>query len=82
MEQTQKRRHHRRPDVPKEALEAERVARQMYNSLTQETAPRATSRGYVMGACAVLKGLVDQACQQGEDRDALKRYALDFINGL
>ena len=71
----------KKPDsaVPHEAVEAEKVARRMYESLTSEGAPRATPTGYVMGAGLVMKLLLDQAVSQGGDREALKRQALAYI---
>ena len=75
-------RQHVKPAVPKEALEAEKVARHMYASLTQVKAPKAHPRGYIMGACTVLKVLMDQAVQQGADKEELKQYAISFVEGL
>lgn len=65
--------------VPHEAVEAEKVARCMYESLTAEGAPRATPTGYVLGAGYVMKMLFDQAVGQGGDRDALKGQLLAYI---
>lgn len=73
---------HSKPAVPKEAQEAERVAKHMYSSLTQVRAPKAHPAGYIMGACTVLKLLMDQAVQQGADKDTLKQYALNFVQGI
>lgn len=70
------------PGMPKQAQEAEKVARQMYNSLTQTNAPKATPHGYIMGACTVLKMLLDQAEQQGSDKEELKQWAVSFIQTL
>ena len=70
------------PTVPREALEAERVAKQMYNSLTQKTAPKATPAGYIMGACQVLGLLLSQAEKQGADKEQMKMYAIQHIHGL
>jgi len=75
-------RQHKKPAVPREALEAERVAKQMYNSLTQKTAPKATPAGYIMGACQVLGMLLSQAEQQGADKERLKLFAIQHIHGL
>lgn len=72
-------RNHRKPAVPRAAKEAERVARQMYGSLTQQGAPKATPSGYIMGACTVLKMLMEQAVQQGSDKKQLRQYAASFI---
>ncbi len=73
---------HSKPAVPKEAVEAEKIARHMYKSLTQGNAPKAHPSGYIMGACTVLKLLMDQAVQQGADKDTLKQYALNFVQGI
>ena len=73
---------HRKPEVPREALEAERVARHMYNALSQKTAPKATSGGYIMGTAMVFKILIDQAVQQGGDRAVLKQQALAIIQDI
>lgn len=73
---------HRKPAVPKEAREAEKVAKTMYTSLLSTGAPKATPTGYLMGASMVLKMLIDQAEQQGADREALKSQALAYIQGL
>lgn len=75
-------REHRQPEVPKAVQEAERVAKQMYASLKQAKAPKASCAGYVMGACAVVKMMIDQASQQGSDKDALKTWAIGFIQGI
>ena len=75
-------RQHKKPEVPSEALEAERVARQMYTSLTGAAAPKATPAGYIMGACKVLEMLIGQAVEQGSDKDSLKLFALQFIHQL
>ena len=75
-------RKHKKPAVPKEAVEAEKITKQMYSSLTAPGAPRATPRGYIMGASMVLKMLIDQAVAQGEDRDALKEQAMTFIQSM
>lgn len=78
----QKKRRHAAPAVPKNFREAEKITEQMYRSLTSEGAPRATPMGYVMGASMVLKMLIDQAVQQGEDRDALKAQAMTYIQSM
>lgn len=70
---------HTKPVMPKEAQEAEMVAKQMYSSLTATGAPKAHPLGYIMGASMVLKMLIDQAVQQGEDRDTLKAQAMVYI---
>ena len=72
-------RKHTKPAVPKEAVEADKVAKTMYQSLTAPDAPKAHPLGYIMGASMVLKMLIDQAVQQGEDRDALKQQAMAYI---
>lgn len=73
---------HKRPAVPRVAKEAEKVARQMYQSLTATGAPRATPTGYVMGAAMVFKMLIGQAAQQGGDKEALKAQAMAYIQGI
>ena len=75
-------RQHRKPEVPKEALEAERVAKQMYASLTLKTAPSATPAGYILGACTLRKAILDQAGQKGGDREQLRQLALDYIGKI
>ena len=45
-------------------------------------APKASPMGYIMGASMVLKMLIDQAVQQGEDRDALKAQAMAYIMAI
>lgn len=75
-------RQHKKPAVSKDAKEAEKVTQALYMALTQEGAPRATPTGYIMAACTLLKMLVDQAEQQGADKDALKKYALEVVNGI
>ena len=73
---------HRKPKLPKEVQEAESVARQMYSSLTQEGAPKATPSGYIMGACYTLKMLIEQAVQQGADKNGVKLFAHQFIQSI
>lgn len=75
-------RQHRKPEVPKEAQQAERIARQMYSSLTLKTAPKASSQGYVIGALTTLKLLFDQAVQQGADREALRQQCEQFVHDM
>lgn len=70
---------HKKPEVPREIREAEVIAKQMYSSLTASGAPQASAMGYVAGASMTLKMLIDQAAQQGEDRQALKAQAMAFI---
>ena len=65
--------------MPREAKQAEKVTQQMYQSLTAPGAPKASPQGYIMGAAMVLKMLIDQAVQQGEDRDMLKAQAMAYI---
>lgn len=74
-----RKRPHTKPAVPKEAQQAEEIVKQMYSSLTAPGAPKASPMGYVMGASMVLKMLIDQAVQQGEDRNALKNQAMRYI---
>ena len=69
-------RKHTKPSFPKEA---EKVTKQMYESLTAPNAPRATQMGYIMGASMVLKMLIDQAVSQGGDKEALKAQAMTYI---
>lgn len=73
---------HTKPVVPRVALEAEAITKQMYESLKAEGAPRATPQGYIMGASMCLKMLIDQAVQQGCDRDELKAQAMAYIMAL
>ena len=75
-------RKHRKPEVPREAVESVAVAKTMYAALLQEGAPKAGPMGYVLGACTTVKILIDQACQQGEDRGELRRKALEFIAAI
>jgi len=75
-------RQHRKPSVPKEEQEAKRVALQMYSSLTQKTSPKATSAGYIIGACKVLEMLMAQAVEQGSNKEELKMFAIQFIHAL
>jgi len=77
-----RRKTHTKPDVPREAQQAEKVTQQMYQSLTAPGAPKASPMGYIMGASMVLKLLIDQAVQQGEDRDKLKAQAMAFIQSM
>jgi len=72
-------REHKKPTTPKEVKESEKVAKHMYASLTEPKAPRATSTGYIMAACSVLKILMDQAEAQGADKESLKQQAIKFI---
>jgi len=73
---------HTRPAVPAEAKQAEKVAEQMYRSLTAPGAPKATPKGYILGACTVLKLLLDQAVHQGADRDEMKAFSIGFIQSI
>ena len=73
---------HTKPAVPREAQQAEAVTKQMYQSLTAPGAPKASPMGYILGASMVLKLLIDQAVQQGEDRDALKAQAMTYIQSI
>ena len=74
-----RRKTHTKPAMPKWAKEAGKVTEVMYSALTAEGAPRTTPKGYVMGASMVLKMLIDQAVQQGEDRQELKGQAMAYI---
>ena len=73
---------HTKPAVPLAAKQAEAVTETMYQSLKAPGAPKASPQGYIMGASMVLKLLIDQAVQQGEDRDALKAQAMLFIQAI
>ena len=73
---------HKKPDMPREALEAEKITEQMYSSLKAPDAPKASPMGYIMGASMVLKMLIDQAVQQGESRDTLKAQAMAYIMAI
>jgi len=73
---------HTRPAVPVEALQAEKVTRTMYEALKADGAPKASPQGYIMGAAMTLKLLIDQAVQQGEDRDRLKAQAMVIIQAI
>lgn len=73
---------HARPAMSRAEQQAEAVTQQMYKSLTVPGAPKASPMGYIMGASMVLKLLIDQAVQQGEDRDALKAQAMTFIQSM
>lgn len=77
-----RRKTHTKPAVPREAQQAEKVTQQMYQSLTAPGAPKASPMGYIMGASMVLKLLIDQAVQQGEDRDMLKAQAMAYIQAM
>ena len=77
-----RRKTHTKPAVPKEAQQAEKIATQMYSSLTAPGAPKASPQGYIMGATMVLKLLIDQAVEQGEDRDKMKAQALTYIAAM
>ncbi len=70
----------KRPDIPKWAKEAESITSQMYQSLTTDGAPKASTKGYVMGACMTLKMLFDQAVKQGEDHDMLKAQVIKYVS--
>lgn len=73
---------HKKPVVPKEVTEAKKVAKQMYDALKAEGAPKATPSGYIMGACQVLKMLMTQAVEQGADKEGLKLFAHQFIHSI
>lgn len=73
---------HTKPAVPRAAQQAEKIVEQMYSSLKAPDAPKASPMGYIMGAAIVLKLLIDQAVDQGEDRDALKTYAMTVIASM
>lgn len=73
---------HRKPAVPLAAQQAEKIVETMYSSLKAPDAPKASPLGYVMGASMVLKMLIDQAVNQGENREALKAQAMIFIQAI
>ena len=75
-------RQHKKPSVPKEAVEAEKVAKHIYSSLTLKTAPKATPQGYMFGTLTVLRILMEQATEQGSDKEQMKKQAIQFILGL
>ena len=77
---TKAKRVHRKPVIPKEVKEAENVARQMYNALMEEDAPKATPAGYIMGACSVIKMLYKQAVEQGANPEELKMFVLQYVH--
>ena len=68
--------------MPREVMEAEKITEQMYSSLKAPDAPKASPQGYIMGASMVLKMLIDQAVQQGENRDKLKAQAMTYIMAI
>lgn len=73
---------HKRPVAQRANSEAEKVAKQMYSSLMLKTAPKATPQGYIVGAVMVLKALIDQAVQQGSDKEQLKAVAIGLIQDI
>lgn len=74
-------RKHKKPQMAQELVEAEKVARQMYDALKAPGAPKATPTGYVLGACQVLKMLTEQAAkQQGCNMDDLKLFIHQFVH--
>lgn len=75
-------RKHKKPEVPRETVEAVAVSKQMYASLLAEDAPKAGPMGYLLGACTVVKILIDQAVGQGEDKGEMRRKALEFIASI
>lgn len=77
-----RRKTHTKPAVPREAQQAEKVTQQMYQSLTAPGAPKASPMGYIMGASMVLKLLIDQAVEQGENREMLKAQAMAYIQAM
>ncbi len=77
-----RRKTHTKPAVPRAALQAEKVTETMYQSLKAPGAPKASPQGYIMGAAMTLKLLIDQAVQQGEDRNILKAQALTYIAAM
>ena len=77
-----KKNNHSKPAIPLAAKQAMAVTEQMYQSLKAPDAPKASPQGYIMGASMVLKMLIDQAVEQGEDRDALKAQAMTYITSI
>lgn len=73
---------HTKPAVSLAAKQAEKITETMYQSLTAPGAPKASPQGYIMGAAMTLKLLIDQAVQQGEDRNILKAQALTYITAM
>ena len=73
---------HTKPVLPLAAKQAEKVTETMYKALTAPGAPKASPQGYIMGASMTLKLLIDQAVQQGEDRDRLKAQVMTYIAAL
>lgn len=73
---------HKRPVAQRANNEAEKVAKQMYSSLMLKTAPKATPNGYIVGAAMVMKALIDQAVQQGSDKEQLKTVAIGLIQDI
>jgi hypothetical protein len=76
------RKNHSKPLVPQHVAEAEKIAKQMYSSLMLKTAPKATPQGYIVGATIVLKALIDQAVQQGSDKEQLRAVAIGLIQDI
>lgn len=62
--------------------EAQKVAKQMYSSLMLKAAPKATPQGYIVGAAMVMKALIDQAVQQGSDKEQLKAVVIGLIQDI
>lgn len=75
-------RQHKKPSVPKEVAEAEKVAKHIYSSLTLKTSPKATPQGYMFGTLTVLRIIIEQATEQGRDKEQMKKQAIQFILGL
>jgi hypothetical protein len=73
---------HKRSVAQRVNNEAEKVAKQMYSSLMLKTAPKATPQGYIVGATIVLKALIDQAVQQGSDKEQLRAVAIGLIQDI
>ena len=77
-----RKRTHTKPAVPLAVQQAEKITKQMYQSLKAPDAPKASPMGYIMGASMVLKMLIDQAVAQGEDRNELKAQAMAYIQAM
>ena len=75
-------REHKKPEVSRDMVEAEKIATHMYKSLLQARAPKAHPAGYVIGAVYVMKTLLEQAVKQGADKDSLKAQAITIIQNI
>ena len=73
---------HKKPEVSRDMVEAQKIATHMYKSLLQAKAPKAHPTGYVIGAVYVMKTLLEQAIKQGGDKDSLKSQAIAIIQNM